>query len=55
MWLRMIPTGLGMTSRTTFGDQTDTAHRGTPPTCSSPPSATISASSNFLGGRDHNI
>jgi hypothetical protein len=26
MWLRMIPTGLGMTTRTTFGDQTDTAH-----------------------------
>ena len=26
MWLRMIPTGLGMTTRTTFGDQTETAH-----------------------------
>jgi hypothetical protein len=26
MWLRMIPTGLGMTTRTTLGDQTDTAH-----------------------------
>jgi hypothetical protein len=26
MWLKMIPTGLGMSSRTTFGDQTDTAH-----------------------------
>jgi hypothetical protein len=27
MWLRMIPTGLGMSTRTTFGDdQTETAH-----------------------------
>lgn len=26
MFLRMIPTGLGMTTRTTFGDQTETAH-----------------------------
>ena len=26
MWLRMIPTGLGMTTRTTLGDQTETAH-----------------------------
>src|ERR1700720_1307066 len=26
MWLRMIPTGLGMTTRTTFGDPTETAH-----------------------------
>jgi hypothetical protein len=26
MWLRMIPTGLGMTARTTFGDHTETAH-----------------------------
>lgn len=26
MWLRMIPTGLGMTARTTFGDQVETAH-----------------------------
>jgi hypothetical protein len=27
MWLKMIPTGLGMSTRTTFGDdQTDTAH-----------------------------
>jgi hypothetical protein len=26
MLLRMIPTGLGMSARTTFGDQTDTAH-----------------------------
>jgi hypothetical protein len=26
MWLRMIPTGLGMSTRTTFGDQIETAH-----------------------------
>jgi hypothetical protein len=26
MWLRMIPTGLVMSTRTRFGDQTDTAH-----------------------------
>lgn len=26
MWLRMVPTGLGMSTRTTFGDQTGTAH-----------------------------
>jgi hypothetical protein len=26
MWLRMIPTGLGMTTRTTLGDQATTAH-----------------------------
>jgi hypothetical protein len=26
MWLRMIPTGLDISTRTTFGDQTDTAH-----------------------------
>ena len=26
MWLKMIPTGLGMTTRTKFGDHTETAH-----------------------------
>src|ERR1700682_662304 len=26
MRLKMIPTGLGMTARTTFGDQTETTH-----------------------------